>query len=66
MSNADTAVRAMLAEAGLRPDEGEIQALVAAYPAFKEGIESLYAVEEARYESPALRFDPNPTFADWG
>jgi hypothetical protein len=66
VSDADTVVRTMLAEAGLPAGEDEIEALVRAYPAFKAGIESLYAVEAARYESPALHFDPAPVFADWG
>ena len=65
MSDPETVVRTMLGEAGLPASEEEIEALVKAYPAHKAGIESLYAVAEAKYESPCLTFNPNPTFADW-
>jgi hypothetical protein len=61
----ETTVRAFLAAAGLTPSEEEIATLVAQYPMHKAGIESLYAIPEARYESPALIFDPTPVFADW-
>jgi hypothetical protein len=65
MSDVDATVRMLLAEAGLPASEAEIAALVAAYPEFRAGVESLYAVEDARYASPALHFDAEPTFADW-
>jgi hypothetical protein len=29
-------------------------------------IDVLYAVEEARYESPGLHFTATPTYAQWG
>jgi len=58
-------VQTLLAIAGLSPSPEEVATLVDAYPTFKAGIESLYAIPEARYESPALIFDPTPVFADW-
>ena len=66
MSDAETAVTTLLREAGLPASAEEIAALAAAYPAFKQGIESLYAVADARYESPALHFEVSPVFGDWG
>jgi aspartyl-tRNA(Asn)/glutamyl-tRNA(Gln) amidotransferase subunit A len=64
-SESEVAVRTLLKAAGLSPSEDEIATLIAAYPAHKAGIESLYAIPEARYESPALIFNPTPVFADW-
>jgi hypothetical protein len=61
----EVTVRTMLAVAGLEPSEEEISALISAYPRHKAGIESLYAIPETRYESPALIFDPAPVFQDW-
>jgi hypothetical protein len=61
----DMTVRQFLKAAGLSPSEDEIATLAAAYPAHKAGIESLYAIPEVRYESPALIFDPTPVFEDW-
>ena len=61
----DATVRTLLGAAGLKPSEEEIATLVAAYPAHKAGVESLYAVTEARYGAPALVFSATPTFADW-
>jgi hypothetical protein len=66
MSDAETVVRTLLGEARLPASEEEIATLAAAYPAFKQGIESLYAVADARYESPALHFEVSPVFGDWG
>jgi hypothetical protein len=66
MSDADNVVRTMLGEAGLPASEEEIEGLVTSYPEFKAGVESLYGVTDARYESPAVKFDPDPTFSDWG
>jgi hypothetical protein len=60
-----SSVTAGLSEAGLAPSAAELDTLVEAYPAFKEGIESLHAVADARYEAPALVFDPARVFADW-
>jgi hypothetical protein len=36
-----------------------------AYDVSQAAVESLYAVEAARYESPALAFSATPTFVDW-
>jgi hypothetical protein len=58
-------VAVLLAGSGLHPSDEEFEILAAAYPMHKEGIESLYAVVETRYEAPALVFDPTPVFADW-
>jgi hypothetical protein len=60
-----TTVAVLLAGAGLHPSAAEFDILVAAYPLHKAGIESLYAVTEARYEAPALVFNPTPVFEDW-
>jgi hypothetical protein len=60
-----TTLSVLLNAAGLVPSEAEFQILLDAYPLHKEGIESLYAIPEARYEAPALVFDPTPVFADW-
>lgn len=65
MSDIEATVRTFLATAGLSPSEEEIAALVEVYPRHKAGIESLYAIPAARYESPALIFNPTPVFADW-
>jgi len=67
MATEDTqlTVQTLLAIAGLNPSSDEVATLVDAYPTFKAGIESLYAIPEVRYEAPALIFDPTPVFADW-
>jgi hypothetical protein len=64
--DANEIVKSMLAAAGLPASAYEIEALVEAYPDHKLGVESLYAVADARYESPAFVFSANPTLADWG
>jgi hypothetical protein len=61
----EATVRILLAAAGLEPSPDEFRTLVEAYATYKEGIESLYKIPEARYESPGLIFDPDPVFADW-
>lgn len=61
----EATVRLLLAAAGLAPSEEEIAAFVVGYPRHKAGIESLYAIPEVRYESPALIFTATPVFADW-
>jgi hypothetical protein len=58
-------VRTLIGAAGLSPSEDEMTDLVAAYPGFKDGIESLYAVLETRYASPGLIFTATPLFVDW-
>jgi hypothetical protein len=61
----ETTVRTLVAAAGLTPSEEELATLVAGYPGYKAGIESLYAIPEARYAAPGLIFSATPTFADW-
>ena len=63
--NVENTVRTLIAAAGLSPSEEEIATLVAGYPQHKAGIESLYAIPEARYAAPALVFSATPIFADW-
>jgi hypothetical protein len=58
-------VAVLLAGAGLSPSAEEFEILANAYPQHKEGIESLYAIADVRYEAPGLIFDPVPVFADW-
>jgi hypothetical protein len=58
-------VRTLLGEAGLPASPEEIERLAASYVELRAGIESLYAVDEAKYESPGLHFNPDPTYADW-
>ena len=45
--------------------EGEVASLVEAYADYRAGIDSLYALPETRYASPALTFSATPVFADW-
>jgi hypothetical protein len=61
----ESTVRTLLAIAGLSPSDDEVATLVAAYPAHKQGIESLYAIPEVRYGAPGLIFTATPTFVDW-
>jgi hypothetical protein len=58
-------VRALIAAAGLTPSEAELAALIAGYPELRARMDGMYALAETRYESPALVFDPDPTFAAW-
>jgi hypothetical protein len=58
-------VTTLLGQAGLPASPDEIDGLAGAYRRLKAGVESLYAVADARYESPCLTFNPDPTFADW-
>lgn len=62
----EAVVRTLLAQAGLAPTtEWDLAVLTATYGMLRPLADSLYAVEQARYESPATRFDPDPGFADW-
>ncbi|HWE69111.1 MAG TPA: hypothetical protein VG205_02045 [Acidimicrobiales bacterium] len=61
----ETKVRMAMVAAGLAPSDEEIESLVATYADYQAGVESLYAVPEARYASPALVFNAAPVFADW-
>jgi len=61
----ETRVAALLDAAGLQPSPAEREAFIAVYPRLRAMVASLYAVPEARYESPALVFDPRPHFDEW-
>lgn len=64
MDEAD-AVRGLLAAAGFDPPPTDVAELVEAYAMVREMVKLLYSVDAARYESPALRFQPDPRFVDW-
>jgi hypothetical protein len=64
-SDDDTAVSAMFAAAGFSPPPDELAAFVRGYPMLKGMVQMLYAVPEARYESPCLSFDPTVIPTDW-
>ena len=49
-------VATLLGAAGIPASSGEISEAVGAYPMLRAGVESLYALPEARYADPALRF----------
>jgi hypothetical protein len=61
----EATVRSSLVAAGLSPSEEEIASLAEGYADYRAGIDSLYAVPETRYASPALTFSATPIFADW-
>lgn len=62
----ESAVRGMLAAAGLSPSEDEVAALCDGYPAFRASVDALYDVADARYADPALRFRAADTArVDW-
>jgi hypothetical protein len=58
-------IRKLLDVASLPASEVELAAYAAAYPAQRAGIEALYAVPEARYVDPALRFRAEAVIEDW-
>jgi hypothetical protein len=60
------ALDAMLAAAGLSPTADDRAAIGQLYAMFKPGVDALYALPEARYESPALVFQAAPKLAEWG
>ena len=62
---ADALAGQLIAAAGIVPEADETAALAASYPLLKASIESLYAIPEARYETPSLSFDAAPGRADW-
>jgi hypothetical protein len=57
-------VRSRLAAAGIQPPEDDMDALVQAYAQLRKMAAEIFAVDEARYESPALHFDADPAFTD--
>jgi hypothetical protein len=58
-------VRALVDAAALRPDAEEMAELVRVYPVFRAGLDALYAVPEARYESPSLVFGAAGPLVEW-
>ena len=61
----ETRVSALLDAAGLQPSPAERAAFITVYPMLRAMVASLYAVPDARYESPALAFDARPVFDEW-
>jgi hypothetical protein len=57
-------VRALLDAAGLHPPAEDMDALMKAYSQMRHLAGLLFAVEETRYELPALSFQPDPAGAD--
>jgi hypothetical protein len=71
MSSADAppdeaVVKMLMDVAGVPATEEEIAMVASQYGRLKGMIDLLYAVEEARYESPALHFTATPVYAEWG
>ena len=62
----EVTVRTLLAAAGILASQAEVAHLAVGYPELRRMVELLHAVPEARYESPALSFDPTPVFTEWG
>jgi hypothetical protein len=60
-----TAVSHLLDAAGFAPPAHEVAELATDYAIVRGMVALLYTVDEARYESPAIGFDPDPRFADW-
>jgi hypothetical protein len=60
-----TTVDGLLAAAGIRPTPKERAGLIATYPSHRQAIDSLYAIDEVRYEAPGTIFDAAPEFTDW-
>ena len=58
-------VRTFLAAMGLCPSDDEIAVLTSQYATHQASVTLLHSTTEARYESPALIFDPTPVFAEW-
>jgi hypothetical protein len=65
LSDPTVAVPTMLAIAGISPSPAEVEKMIVDYPFIRMSAAALYSVPEARYEVPALIFDPVPTFHDW-
>ncbi|MBO2457545.1 hypothetical protein [Actinomadura violacea] len=59
-TEAATVVAALLAAAGLSPTPEEAARLAAAYPGWQAELAALYDMPDARYETPALVFRPEP------
>jgi hypothetical protein len=61
-----TLVRGLLDAAGYEPPAEEVAELEREYGVLRQMVQMLHAVDSVRYESPALIFDPDPDFAEWG
>jgi hypothetical protein len=60
-----TEIGMALARGGLPVSGPEIAKLVAGYHLQNVGVEMLYAVPEARYADPGLRFQAGARIVDW-
>lgn len=58
-------VRTMLAAAGISASDEEIVGYAEGYTAYRAGADALYAVAEARYVDPALRFRAASRIENW-
>ena len=65
VANLESTVRTLLAIAGLDLSDAEVATLTRAYTAYREAVDSLYAIPEARYETPSLVFNPTSPPAPW-
>lgn len=63
--SSDETVRRLLAAARLTVPEDEIALIAAGYDLQRAGVDALYAVPEARYADPALRFRADARIVDW-
>jgi hypothetical protein len=61
----EATVTTLLGQLGLKPSPEELASLVSAFEQQEVGRLAMWAVPEARYESPALGFNAAPTFVDW-
>ncbi|MEW2359653.1 hypothetical protein [Spirillospora sp. NPDC029432] len=57
--------RRLMARSGLTPTDTELTAFAAALDMQRAGIDLLYAVPEARYADPALRFQAGARVTPW-
>ena len=58
-------VKTLLDQAGLPASDDEIAAYAAGFAIQRAAVDALYAVPEARYAEPALRFRASARIADW-
>ncbi len=56
MSDVEATVRALIAAAGLRPDEDEVLAAIAAYPALRASLDRLHEAPIDREQEPQTLF----------
>jgi hypothetical protein len=60
VSDVETTVRALIAAAGLAPDEEEVRAVVEAYPALRASLDRLHEAPIDRQEEPQTLFRSTP------